>query len=92
LSMLEGGRWELDSDEGDEFSESVMISGEYDYWYQQVRINCPCGACYPITMQYCPTCGRETTLGIDFDGDGIIEQDVYAGVDECLKIETNDDV
>ena len=92
LSMLEGGRWELDSDEGDEFSESVLISGEYDYWYQQVRINCPCGACYPITMQYCPTCGRETVFGIDFDGDGIIEPDVYAGVDECLKIETNDDV
>jgi len=92
LTMFEKDvKWEFGGDEGEEFSEAEVIYGKYDYYYRVPRIYCDCGACYPIDYQYCPNCARETTFGVDFNGNGIIENNVYVGVDECLGIQTDYD-
>jgi len=67
FAFLEGGRWELDSDEGDEYAETEIGIGTYDSWKDEWTVE---------------------QAGIDFNGNGILENDVYAGVDECIAIDT----
>jgi hypothetical protein len=59
-----GGRWELDSDEGNEVSETQMALGYHsaDEW-------------------------MITQMGVDFNDNGVLESNVYAGVDECIYVD-----
>jgi hypothetical protein len=63
--ILAGGRWELNSDEGNEVSETQAALGYDDLHYGWVI----------------------TQMGVDFNDNGVLESDVYAGVDECIYID-----
>jgi hypothetical protein len=66
MSVLEGGRWEMDSDEGDEYAETELGTLVW----------------IPFTLKY-------RIEPIDFNNNSVIEDDVYAGVDECIGLQAD---